>query len=560
MARTRPVPQPELVNKLEWLMFFRVLLITLLLGSALALDFNNATPLRRELARLIVGTYVVTIAYALMLKRMSRGFVQFAYVQLVVDMALTAVVIALTGGTDSVFVFMYSLTVLSAAFLLFRRGATYISAVAVGLIVLQVAREATGWMMPQAATEPELRGILLSGLSNISAVFFVTLLSGYLSEQLRDAGQRLQLAGQDLAALRALNEHIITSVKSGLVSYTLDRRIIFFNPAAERITGREAPSVLFGRIDELFPSLADRSIDGQDDRFEAPYTRPDGAKRMLGMSQSRLLDNHGAHKGWILIFQDLTPLREMRDAVQRAEKFAAIGRMAAGIAHEIRNPLASMSGSIQMLQRATKVDPMSQRLMGIVQREADRLDRLVTDFLRFARPGPPDKAQLDLRTLLEDIAAVFANRDGDDEARHELVLSLDGDLHLAADAHQLQQVIWNLLNNAADSMPEGGRIDLIARHLPADADEGARVGVQVVDRGAGIDPEHLSRIFDPFYTTKADGTGLGLAVAQRIIEDHEGHLRAESDEGRGSTFILTLPVVPRLPVLPTEPPALEPRL
>ena len=235
-------------------MFFRVLLITLLLGSAFAIDLEGDL-IRRELAGLIVATYVVTIIYALVLRRMTGGYRRFAYLQLLVDMALTAVVVTLTGGTDSVFVFMYSLAVLTASFLLFRRGAIYAAAIATGLIVFEVARESSGWGMPQgAATDAELRGIILNGISNVSAVFFVALLAGYLSEQLRDTGQRLRFASQDLAALRVLNEHIINSVQSGLVSYTLNRRIIFFNPAAERITGRDKTSILFSEIASSSPN------------------------------------------------------------------------------------------------------------------------------------------------------------------------------------------------------------------------------------------------------------------------------------------------------------------
>ena len=227
----------ELSNKLEWVMFFRVLLITLLFGSALALKVGGAdpvlNPLRRDFIRLIVGTYVLTIVYAIALRRLKRGVVQFAWAQLVVDMVLGAVVVGLTGGSESLFFFMYLLTVLNAAFLLFRTGAAYASAMATALVVLQVAREATGWGMVEGpASDAELRDILLSGLANVSAIFFVGLLAGYLSEQLRSAGQRLRFASEDLAALKALNEHIITSIRSGLMSYTLDHRNIFVIPAA----------------------------------------------------------------------------------------------------------------------------------------------------------------------------------------------------------------------------------------------------------------------------------------------------------------------------------------
>jgi signal transduction histidine kinase len=165
---------------------------------------------------------------------------------------------------------------------------------------------------------------------------------------------------------------------------------------------------------------------------------------------------------------------------------------------------------------------------------------------------------MDLGLLLEEICEVFSHRTTN-EVQHDIRLTTDGDLSLDADAHQLRQVIWNLLNNAADVMPEGGRIDIICKRLPANNHGIEQVGVQVLDRGPGLSPEQAQRIFDPFYTTKADGTGLGLAVAQRIIQDHEGTLRVESDLDRGSCFIITLPVVARLPMLPAEPSAVEPR-
>ncbi len=553
---------PELVNKLEWVMFFRVVLITLLFGSALALNVGGAdpvvNPLRRDFIRLIVGTYLLTIVYALALRRLSRGVVQFAYAQLLVDLVLSAAVVSLTGGSESLFLFMYPLSVLNASFLLFRRGATYLSAVATALVVLQVAREATGWGMAEGpASDAELRDILLSGLANISAVFLVGLLAGYLSEQLRDTGQRLRYASEDLAALRALNEHIITSIRSGLISYTLDHRIIFMNPAAEEITGRDTASALYGDVTRLFPELATLTLPKDRRRLEVSYAHPDGQHRLLGLSASPLRDNHQVVKGWIVIFQDLTPIKEMQAAVQRSEKLAAIGQMAAGIAHEIRNPLAGMSSSIQLLERGEALSPMSQRLLGIVSREADRLNALLTDFLRYARPGPRANDTLALETLVQEVVAVFAAQHG---ARIEVVTRLGEGLSLQADAYQLRQVLWNLLNNAAEAMPDGGRVDIIARLLPADDSAPERIGLQVVDRGAGMPPEMLNKVFDPFFTTKPSGTGLGLALVQRIVEDHGGTLRVESEPGRGSTFIVLLPVKGR-PGEPSAPPAaLEARL
>jgi two-component system sensor histidine kinase PilS (NtrC family) len=241
----------------------------------------------------------------------------------------------------------------------------------------------------------------------------------------------------------------------------------------------------------------------------------------------------------------------MQAAIRHSEQLAAIGALAAGIAHEIRNPLASMTGSIQMLQRGLDLSPLQARLMNIVQREADRLDHLITDFLRYARPGVLERAPLDFGELLTDVCTMFRSGlsvedpnlvGAEGESQLDLRVTLDGDLRLVADARQLHQVVWNLLRNAADAMDRRGRVDVIARHLPAEGPHPARVGVQVVDRGPGIEPDQVDRIFEPFYTTKDHGTGLGLPMVARIVDDHGGSIRVESEPGRGSTFVVVLPV------------------
>ena len=461
------------------------------------------------------------------------------------------VLVTLTGGTESLFLFTFSLTVLAASILLYRRGAMYVSAVATGLVVLIVTREAMGWWLPSGPAEGErLRSVFLSGMTNVTAVFLVALLAGYLSEQLRAAGQRLRFASADIEALRALNEHIITSIQSGLLSYTLDYHIIFINPAAARMTGLAGERVLYHDVSDLFPSLRERDHEHPERlrRWEEEYVRPDGLRRVLGFSLSPLLDAGGLHQGWILIFQDLTPIRQMEQKIKRSEQLAAIGKMAAGIAHEIRNPLASMSGSIQMMSQTGSLDPVSEKLMGIVLRETDRLNALVTDFLQFARPQPPQLEQIQLRAMLAEMVEVFAylRYQEDVAAPTSVILDMDEEVELEADPRQLKQVLWNLLNNAAEAA--SGEVIIRVR-----ADRAAKtVQVRVIDDGCGIPAEVQGRIYDPFFTTKDSGSGLGLAQVLRIVEDHGGSLHAESEPGVGSTFTVTLPLVARATTLTTE--------
>ncbi len=529
----------ELVGRLQWLMMLRVGLITVLLGTTLLVRADGSDPVTNSrqltLLVLIIATYGLTIAYAVLLKRLQRGLVVFSYAQLLIDLAISTVLAAVTGGTESVFLFMFTLAVLVAAILLYRRGALYLSAAATGCLVLLVARDALGWWHPTPPPEGDaLRAVFLSGMTNISAVFFVGLLSGYLSEQLRDAGQRLRFASEDLEALRALNDHIITSIQSGLVSFTLDHRVIFFNPAAARITGLETDDVLYADVLGLFPFLAARLGGDEQERWEETFAHPSGGERTIGCSLSPLLDGQGEHQGWILIFQDLTPLRALEDSMRRSERFAVIGKMAAGIAHEIRNPLASMSGSIQMLARSAQ-EPMQARLMRIVLREIDRLNALITDFLQFARPNPPQFDRVELATFFDELADMFANQPAD-RPPVELIIEHDEPLTVTADAGQLKQVFWNLINNGAQAMAEGGRLEIRCRRMDA-----ARAVVTVTDHGAGIPDEVQPRIFDPFFSTKDHGTGLGLAQAHRIIDEHGGFLSVRSTVDVGSTFTVVLP-------------------
>lgn len=556
-ARRPRAPQPDLVAKLKWLMFFRVLIITLLLGSSLVLriigaDFA-ANPTQLTLLGVIIVTYALTIIYALVLRALRDHYERFAYAQLVIDLVISAVLISITGGTGSLFLILYALTVLNASILLYRRGAMYMMALSTALVVFQVAREALGWWLPGGPVpDRELLGVLLSGITNISAVFLVALLAGYLGEELRTAGRRLRMASRDLESARALNERIIQSIQSGLVAHTLEDDIIFFNPAAERITGLAADAVLYDRVGEVFPGLpTDAESPG---RWEAGFVRPDGAHRVLGYARSPLLDGAGAQRGWILAFQDLTPLREMQANMRRSERLAAIGKMAAGIAHEIRNPLASMSGSIQMLRETTDLDPIGQRLMTIVLRETDRLNALITDFLQFARPNPPQRERVDFGALLEEIVQVFGYlRHPLDSGERGLGLDVELDaadgIELDADPRQLKQVFWNLLNNATQAMPSGGVVRIVARL------DGDRVRASVIDTGEGIPADALDRIFDPFYSTKEHGTGLGLAQVARIVEEHSGRMDVTSTVGEGSTFTVELPARPAAARPPDRPEA-----
>ncbi len=246
-----------------------------------------------------------------------------------------------------------------------------------------------------------------------------------------------------------------------------------------------------------------------------------------------LFDREGANRGHVVALEDLTSIRAREEAMRRAEQLAAVGAMAAGLAHELRNPLASMSGSIQLLSEGKAFAEDEQKLMGIVLREADRLNGLVSDFLQFARPSPAQLEPVRLREVITSTLMLFSN----DPARRgvEVTTELNGDPVLLADARQLGQLLWNLLANAADAMPGGGQVRIGART------ESGRVELTVADSGPGIDRDALEHVFEPFYTTKEQGTGLGLAIVHSIVGGHGGQIEVESQEGLGATFRISLP-------------------
>jgi two-component system sensor histidine kinase PilS (NtrC family) len=365
-----------------------------------------------------------------------------------------------------------------------------------------------------------------------AAAFAATaLLAGWLTEQLRTTGDRLAASESDLADVTALHEEIVQSVTSGLLTLDGAGRITFLNRAGEALTGLEAGAVRGRPVSGLFPGFVDDARRG-----ETEWARPDGQRRILGFTSFPLAGARGGSRGQAVIFQDLTELRGMEEAVRRSERLADLGRVAAGLAHELRNPLASMSGCVELLQGAPGLRPEEGRLLGIVLKEAARLDQLVARFLAYSRPVAPLIAVVDLPQLLGEVAEVFAHDPV--AARVRLVLELEP-ATLRCDPGQVRQMVWNLLVNAAQAIqgaPGGGSIRVACAPEPA---RGARLVVE--DDGPGIAEADQSKLFTPFFTTKVGGTGLGLATVHQIVEAHGGSIMAGSNSPRGARFTIHLP-------------------
>jgi two-component system sensor histidine kinase PilS (NtrC family) len=505
---------PGLHRKLVWLNVFRLATVTVLLGGTAVMSWqlrrvNGDAAALRPLYQVVIGTYALTIAFALALRR-RVAMAAVAYGQIAVDVAIAAVVGSLTGGADSVFLFMFSLAVVNGAILLYRRGALIAGALAIAGYLIMVQR--TEVPAPHAQTL----------FAHCAAFVLTGVLASYLAEQLRTTGERLE-------TITGLHASIVRSMTSGLATLDTAGRVTFLNATGEAMAGLSLSAIRGRLAAEVFPAF--RAATG---RGEVEHVNAAGARMLLGYSSFPLSGPRGA-LGTAIIFQDLTRLRAMEEAVARSERLADLGMVAAGLAHELRNPLAAISGSVELLRAQAVPDAEDHRLMDIVVKETARLDRLVTEFLHFARPPPVVREPVDLAVVLAETLDVFAN----DPCATGLEIARElRPAPVSADPAQLRQVAWNLLLNAAQALRErgAGRIRVSSRTLPSG---GADFAVE--DDGPGIAPADLERIFLPFHTSKARGSGLGLANVHRVVDSHGGRISVESTPARGARFTVWLP-------------------
>jgi two-component system sensor histidine kinase PilS (NtrC family) len=526
-----PLPgEPELRVRLTWLTVFRTVATSLLLAVfALRLLASSPTSeLSRQDTLGFIGiglVYVLTLFYGLWLRRGRVGR-NAAMVQVAGDVLIASGLVSITGGADSPFIFTYSLAVIAASILLSQRGAFVTAAACSGaygaIVVTHLLR-----LSPHPPAAMVVRfGFTFA--SNVLAHFLIAALAGFLSRQLLAAGGRLSASQADLRRLATLHEKILDSTPSGLLTCEEDGRITFANRAALSILGLEdAAAVRSRRVEELLPGLpAMERVPRSELKVETPR-----GPRILGLTLAPLESTGRAAR--LIVFQDLTALRRAEDELRRADRLAALGTLAAQLAHEIRNPLAAMRGSAQMLAQDGAEDPGVSRLTTILLRESDRLSRLVEEFLRFARPPKPVSRAVELELLVRETMEMLQT----DPLTQGVELELDLRPVVATlDPDQLRQVLLNLARNAFEAAGPGGRVRVSLK-----GEEGmARLCVW--DSAGAIPESHLGRIFEPFFTTRSGGTGLGLATAYSIVRAHEGRLQVTSSPQAGTEFTVELPL------------------
>jgi two-component system sensor histidine kinase PilS (NtrC family) len=519
----------------------RTVLATVLLGSGVLIYFANGYEKEAFFIVLVLAlTYFLSLLYLLLNPLFLNHLNLFKGMQLGFDLVLASAVIYITGGKSSPFIFLYALLIIFAGMIL-NRTASYVTAAASGLMYLimelyQFNLDSSRLTILSTSTWDE-KGIVYAYF-NLSGFLLIAILVGYLSERVITTRKELGESAKSFQTLKNLHEKILQSLTSGVITLDLRGSIISINRAGLEILEISGEDKLLRKdIISIMPGVRIEEILSKK-REQMQYTTPGGRDITLGFSSSVLRDEEGTMKGYIIIFQDLTEVKELEGRLQTSEKMALLGQLSAGLAHEIRNPLSAISGAVEVLSDEVKPTENNLRLIKVVAQEVERLNLLVEDFLLLTMPIQALAVPVDVGLIIKETVESFGKIVR--RAGLEIETDLQRGTYVQADSYRLKQAIWNLLHNAVQAMPNGGKI-AIESYL-----EGDSVGIKISDSGCGIDENILSRIFEPFFTTKNLGTGLGLAIVQKVIESYNGKIEVKTAEGKGTTFFMTLPKAKKL--------------
>lgn len=485
--------------------------------------------------------YLASLLYLALLRWLPRRPKVQAYVQFVGDLLLITALVLHTGGIGSPFSIFYLVVIAVASTLLGREAGFTVATVAYGFYAFLQLALFHGWPVALAgAGEGSLARVAYNLVVNLAAFYAVAALTSILAGRAARAERELEARREDLADLRVVHRDVIQSITSGLATTDPEGRVTSLNRAGEEILALAEARVIGRPVQELVGMerwqelIAHPSAPGESRRTEMELER-DGEPLALGLSLSRLTDAAGHHRGYNLVFQDLTRWRRLEEEVRLKDRMAAVGELAAGIAHEIGNPLAAISGSVQMLSSSVGGDESQRKLIAILLKESQRLDRTIKGFLRFARPPERSTLRFDVGALLAENFELLRNSPEVREG-HRLDLVLDPPAaELVADPDQISQIFWNLARNALKAMPGGGRLTVAGE--AADA----VYRLRFTDTGRGMPEAQRANLFHPFQSFFDGGTGIGMAIVYRIVEEHGGRIEVESAEGRGTTIAIELP-------------------
>jgi len=538
-------------RRLRLFIYARIIVTFLFLASTIVLNLNEPNAIDEltynGVVRLMAFSFIFSIASHFFLK-IPRYQLFITYLQTIWDLLFVTVLLLFTGGVTSPYSFLYLLSIMNAGVLLGRREAFYTASLCGILYGAIIDFQYYGLLnaiglSKLPAQQLGAMHIFYNIFLHLMGFYLTCFITGYLSDLARKSEDALLMQSINYNELERLNSTIVSNLESGLMTINTQGNIRVFNHYAEQLTGKTQNEVYDLPLNRVFPDMTDVLKDlGNVIYSEFVCAVPGNPTMVLGYSTVPFTDAQGEIAGVIINFKDLTVKKQLEDALKRTDKLAALGELSARMAHEIRNPLASMSGSVQLLADHGNIAENDQRLLTIILRETDRLNALITEFLTYAKPVSPNKKDIYLKQFIEDICLMSVTDrrfDGIDVTN-----LVPDDMVVRADANQLRQVVINLLNNAAEAMCQSGRIEIggYTDLKPRQDIQSSHVSVITVkDNGSGISQENAMHLFEPFWTTKADGTGLGLAISYRIIEEHGGMIDVDSSLSNGCKFSIYLP-------------------
>ena len=519
---------------LAWLVKFRILTLTFLLGIQLVVAQLTPTtyPLRLFI-NVIILWYVIAVFYILLLSFWQEYRIQSS-LQVLTDLALVTMVVYATGGVDSSFNFLYPLVIIVACILLPRMWA-FLSA-ALAFILYGTTLELTyfGVIPSYSTTHPEVKALQAIIFVNLFGYLAVAYLAGHLAAKLRQVDVKLKRTSGELEDLQVLHENIIQSITGGLITTGLDGRITFVNHAAQNLLVGSESTLVGQPVNELFLDALPQ-VDSERSHAEVRRLAPNGYRKTFRVLVSALDAPGRGMLGYVYTFDDLTEIRRLEREVRMQDKLAAVGRLAAALAHESRNPLTSIAGSVSLLSSVPDLSDEHRHLLEIVTRESERLNGIITDFLAYSRSRQYQFKKVDLLPLLEDTLTLLQHRLSVQKVG--IVIRRDyapREAWTLADGDKLKQVFWNFCENAVRAMKDGGTLTVSVEAMGQDWQ------VDFKDTGPGMSPQLIEKIFEPFQSQFEGGTGLGLAIVYQIVQAHEGKVWARSKPGQGTTFVLRL--------------------
>jgi two-component system sensor histidine kinase PilS (NtrC family) len=519
---------------LAWLVKVRILILTFLLGIELILArvADTALPLHFFIS-IIVFWYGLALFYVLLFSFWQEHRLQAA-LQLVTDLFLVTLTVQATGSWDSSLNFLYPLVVIVACILLPRAWAYLIAALAFILYGAILELSYYGVVRSYTSTHPELLSLQAIIFLNLFGFLAVAYLAGVLSNKLRQADVQLKDASGALESLQALHENIVQSISAGLITTGLDGRIRVANAAAGRLLQCEERSLIGKPVHEMFVDPLPR-VGSERTHGEVRFQPADGFRKTFRVIACALNVEGRGISGYVYSLEDLTEIRRLEREVRMQDRLAAVGRLAAAIAHEIRNPLTSIAGSASMLTSTTEVTEEQKQLLHIVTRESERLNNIITDFLAYSRGKQYRFDRVDLIPLVEDTLTLLENRLRAEDTGISIQRRFSvREAWTLADGDKVKQVFWNFCQNAVRAMKHGGQLTVSLETIGEDWQ------ISFADTGQGMSPQQTEKIFEPFQSGFEGGTGLGLAIVYQIVQAHEGKVWARSRLGEGTTFVLRL--------------------